>query len=127
MNQKAFTIALASTLYAGLIATSLAGGQGIRCGTDTQLGIFEITDNTAANTYYVNDRGTAFGDGLWIYQESNGLWTPHGHAGVYHDTFAENLQRGGWSALLPTLQDNCRDEYEIPDTLIWGYDGTPGL
>lgn len=39
-------------------------------------GVWQVTDGTAANTYYVDDRDLVTGNGVWIFEETNGIWTP---------------------------------------------------
>lgn len=59
---------------------------------------------TPAGTLYIDDRGVD-SDGVWIYQESNGV---------------EGLQSGGQSAILGDADvDDCTDpEGPTPDTLL---------
>ena len=68
-----------------------------RCDSDRQpaLGIVEMTNGKAEATFYVDDRNHVQGNGVWVYQESNGVWTSQG-AGVHvGDVTDHNLQRGG--------------------------------
>lgn len=39
-------------------------------------GLWQLTDGTAESTVYVDDHGYTMGEGVWIWQEANGLWTP---------------------------------------------------
>lgn len=65
-------------------------------------------------TYYVDDRNFVLGNGLWLYEESNGIW-------VAGDALA-SLQRGGCSDLVP---DDCDASPcpvpigYVPDRLIY--------
>ena len=58
------------------------------------LGIVEVNAGTAQYTFYVDDRNYVMGNGIWLYQEANGVWVDQGigmHAG---DVTDHNLQRG---------------------------------
>lgn len=60
-------------------------------------GLWQITDGTAGGTFYVDDHGFVLGQGIWIWQEGNGVWTPK-LAGVHHAEawwMQDDLQIGG--------------------------------
>ena len=85
---------VALTFACALVAASHAP-MGL-CGSNGNLaaGILEVTDGKAEATFYVDDRNYVLGNGIWIYQESNGIWTSQG-AGVHSgDVTEHNLQRG---------------------------------
>jgi hypothetical protein len=87
------------------------------CWGDTvSLGILEATGGAANSTYYVDDRGTVFGDGTYFYQESNGIWVPTS-PGVHPQTDHSSLQTGGSASLGLGQSDLCSDM--TPDTLIF--------
>lgn len=112
-----------------------------RCGSNApSLGILSVGDGTAARTFYVDDRNHVLGQGTWVYEETNGIFTPYEVLGV-HDagpprvaywwTWVEatvtadargpehNLQRGGRSAIVPDDQDVCVDDPAVPpDALL---------
>lgn len=107
------------------------------------LGVVQLGDGTAERTFYVDDRNYAFGNGLWLYQESNGIFTPRVYdpgpprvqywwvwvgevSPVVVGGPDHNLQRGGESVLNPVLPDEldsreiCMDDPNIiPDTLLY--------
>jgi len=57
-----------------------------------------------AGGFYVDDRNYALGNGVWVYQESNGI---------------DNLQRGGSSQIVPDDNEICYDDSDAgPDTLL---------
>ena len=109
-------IPLVILVLLGLTIQAASGDHGVgRCNwSELNLGIIEVGKGDPAATYYVHDRNYLLGQGVWTYQESNGVYV-HGASG--HD----NLQHGG-DALLPTGHPEiCTDvgPYE-PDTLIYG-------
>jgi hypothetical protein len=54
--------------------------------------------------FYIDDRNYLLGNGLWVYQESNGI---------------DNLQRGGSSQIVPDDNEICVDDPNVaPDQLI---------
>jgi hypothetical protein len=80
------------------------------------LGIVEVSLGDPGTTFYFDDRGAVLGAGFWVYQESNGAYTPG--AGVL-----DNLQRGGaavWDVTGGELHsDICTTSNPAgPDTLI---------
>lgn len=100
MNKTLLTVLVASFLT----PLALAEPQG-RCdgGDNVALGIIEVA--TPAATFYVDDRNYLDGNGVWVYQETNGV---------------EHLQRGGASPIVPDDSEVCTDigDWE-PDTLIF--------
>lgn len=109
--RKTTLLLLSLTLAAPALASHGVG----RCGGSggpVGLGIVEFGAGDPSLTFYVEVRGFFLGEGVYVYQESNGVYSPGGAA---HD----NLQRGGTS---PTglYSDPCRDEGEWePDTLLY--------
>jgi hypothetical protein len=80
------------------------------------LGEVEIGAGDASATFYVDDRNYVLGNGLWLYQESNGIFTGG-------STLAPNptgdLQRGGSSIYVPDDNEICVDDPNVqPDQLI---------
>lgn len=75
-----------------------------------------VNDGHAESQFYVDDRNYAFGNGIWIYQETNGVYTG-GLEGLLHPTL--DLQRGGSSPYVPDDTDICAEvgPWE-PDRLI---------
>lgn len=72
------------------------------------LGVVEIKLGDAK--YYLDDRNAALGNGLWLYQETNGVY----RAG----DVAHSLQRGGESLATREI-DSCKDDaHVLPDTLV---------
>jgi hypothetical protein len=54
--------------------------------------------------FYIDDRNYLLGNGLWVYQESNGI---------------SDLQRGGSSQIVPDDNEICTDDANVPpDQLI---------
>ena len=86
-------------------------------------GAWEITSGTPTATFYLDDRNYLQGNGWWMYEESNGIWTPK-LPGVYSemlgaDTHAD-LQRGGSSPYIPNDNEICYDDSANgPDQLIF--------
>jgi hypothetical protein len=77
------------------------------------LGVIEVGAGSADATFYVDDRNYALGNGMWFYQESNGVYDSAAD-GIY------NLQRGGSSFLVPGDDEICDDMNPAgPDTLIY--------
>ena len=96
------------TLLGGAVAlvAGLAGAapaQAGACDSDgyPATGVTEI--ETAAATYYVDDRGAVLGNGVWIYEESNGV---------------PGLQRGGTSSAPGPLAETDDCSTPNPDTLV---------
>lgn len=80
---------LALLLPATLLLTSLAGPATADriCGSEgwPALGIVAVGSGQAGSTtYYIDDRNTVMGNGIWVYEESN---------------LIDWLQRGGWGKL----------------------------
>lgn len=66
------------------------------CDSDGQpaLGIIEVTLGYASGSFYADDRNYVTGNGIWFYQEGNGIWSPKA-PGVYSGAeVAHDLQRG---------------------------------
>lgn len=87
------------------LAAPLVGADSVgKCdsGGAPALGRIEIspTDDPSA-TFYVDDRDLPLGNGLWTYQESNGVF-------VGGDV-TKDLQRGGSSAYVPGDNEICTD------------------
>lgn len=86
-------LALVALSFALAIASAVPQG---RCDSDGEpaLGIVEV--GTPAGIFYVDDRNFVTGNGIWMYQESNGVY----------DDVNGHLQRGsacggGWAAASP--------------------------
>lgn len=88
--------ALAGAVYASTGDCDCGGGTG--CGT----GVWTVPIPGA--TLYLDDRGYVTGNGIWLYEETNGI---------------AGLERGGCS---PYVQDTCEicvdDPTILPDQLI---------
>lgn len=89
-----------------------------RCADPAGVGVVEVNAGPAG-VYYVDDRGAA-GNGVWLYAESNGVYSRPEGPGVYNDDRARhNLQRGGSSPFLPDDVELCVDDpIVLPDTFI---------
>jgi hypothetical protein len=76
------------------------------------LGVVEVSPlNDPASTFYVDDRNYLLGNGLWIYEESNGH---------FHDRMWGDLQIGGHSNVVPGDNDICdAGDPNGPDQLIF--------
>ena len=100
-----------------------AGSDAPYCGSDGQpaLGIVQVTAGRADATVYVDDRNYVSGNGIWLYAETNGMWTPK-FAGVYFgDPRHEDLQRGGGWCFVPCDMLWCMDDTPNangPDLLV---------
>jgi len=83
------------------------------------LGIVEVTPGSADFTFYVDDRNYLLGNGLWIYQETNGIWKEK-PAGVYFgDPQHESLQRGSHCDFLPDDCEICTDDWNVPPDMYF--------
>ena len=92
----------------------LAGSSTGACDSkgNPSMGEIEGGDGTQSGTWYLDDRNYALGNGIWMYIESNGIWT----GGDVH----ADLQRGGSSATVPDDNEICVDDPNIPsDNLIF--------
>jgi hypothetical protein len=87
-------LALAGAALAEPIGACDSGGE-------PALGVVQVTGGSAGTTYYIDDRSYVTGNGLWLYVETNGMWTQK-LPGVYLGGAGPDLQRG----------DQC-------DTLVW--------
>jgi hypothetical protein len=122
-------------LLAGLFLIPFVAGDpndDVNCfGGGVALGVIQIGGDARA-TFYVDDRNYALGNGMWFYQESNGVFTPHDVLPpddfparwwewlLGHHNGLDNLQRGGSSAIVPGDADFCDDNNPAgPDTLIF--------
>jgi hypothetical protein len=74
-------------------------------------GIIEVSPaDSPTATFYIDDRNVIYGNGIWLYQESNGVFV----GGVAH----ADLQRGG-NGLLLGDPETCTDVGPwLPDTLV---------
>lgn len=108
---KIIVLALLSAALALPIVAHASTGACLSKGAPA-LGEIEISPtNDAASTFYVDDRNFAMGNGIWMYQESNGIFTG-GHV-------AMDLQRGGSSPYVPDDNEVCTDNKDVaPDVLI---------
>jgi hypothetical protein len=96
------------------------------CDSGGQLALqrIEITPGRAAGTMYVDDENYLLGNGVWVYEETNGLWMEKA-PGLYLEGLSNaNLQRGGGppiSASPPGHSDPdiCTDDSTgPPDTML---------
>lgn len=110
MNQKLGNVFLLIAFAATILPSALA--RAAECQGARGLGEFEIGDGTPSHTFYLDDRDQLFGNGIWLYQESNGKF-------VGGDPY-QDLQRGGSSRYVPNDTDLCTDYSLVgPDTLIF--------
>lgn len=65
------------------------------CSPPNCLQVTQVTAGTPEGTLYLDDRSMLY-EGTWLYQESNGIWSPKA-AGVYNYYMWDDrdLQRGG--------------------------------
>ena len=69
---------------------------------------FEAPDGTI---YYIDDRNYLLGNGIWLYEETNGVYDEDPEIG--------HLQRGGASDVVPDDAEVCTDVGDWgPDRLI---------
>ncbi|MFA5860585.1 MAG: hypothetical protein WDA16_02715, partial [Candidatus Thermoplasmatota archaeon] len=59
------------------LLTTTAAPTDFCAGQQPALGILQVTGGTADTTFYVDDRNYVTGNGLWIYEETNGVWSGH--------------------------------------------------
>jgi hypothetical protein len=96
---------------------------------DCEAGLFatgewEFTGGSASTTWYLDDRDYVTGNGFWIYEETNGIWSEklpgvYANALGYYGTFSD-LQRGGSSPLVPGDNEICTDDSPAgPDQLVF--------
>lgn len=86
------------------------------------LGIIEFTGGSAETTVYVDDRNYLFSNGIWLYIESNGVWSPKALPGVFADDVADHdLQRGMWTTPWPPDDaEICTDVHDMgPDLVVF--------
>lgn len=75
------------------------------------LGIMRF-DAPNGGIYYIDDRNYILGNGIWLYEETNGI--------IVNGDNAHSLQRGGASAYVPDDSEICVDDpLVVPDTLIF--------
>jgi hypothetical protein len=82
------------------------------------LGIVQVTGGSAGSTFYVDDRNYVTGNGIWFYQEDNGLWTEKPAGVVVGDPEHRDLQRGSWTC--DPTPDDCEICYDW-DPDLWQY------
>jgi hypothetical protein len=85
-------------------------------GGNPSLGVVEIDtpvadptngggDGHSNGVYYLDDRNYLLGDGMWLYEETNGIG---------------GLQRGGHSNYIPDDNEICTDDPNVePDQLLF--------
>lgn len=83
------------------------------------LGEVEIGDADPGATFYVDDRNYALGNGVWVYEESNGVYAgPENGGGPLNP--AADLQRGGAGQIFLDNEEICTDDPTVaPDQLIF--------
>lgn len=123
---KGVAISLVLSFVLPIVASSYSDDPA--CGSKgyPALGIIQVTGGSADTTVYVDDRNYALGNGIWVYLEYNGIWTPKA-AGVYFgDPAHADLQRGGFHCdPVPCEWDNadpCLDDASLlngPDLQVF--------
>ncbi|MFN2614682.1 MAG: hypothetical protein ABR552_07705 [Actinomycetota bacterium] len=98
---RRFALAVVAVMAIGMTGAA-AQASGDACASDGTPALGIVTVQTAAGTFYIDDRNFVLGNGTWVYQESNGI---------------PGLQHGGSSPYLPDDTDPC-SESGAPDTLI---------
>lgn len=73
------------------------------------LGIVEVTTGAPYATFYLDDRNYLMGNGVWIYEEMNGVWTSQGPGVHFGDVTNHNLQRGKTCGIVSCTSDECWD------------------
>lgn len=114
MNKTITLALLAATLVVPVVANADPNDDPA-CGPDgnVALGVVEIGTGDPSATFYIDDRNYALGNGAWIYQESNGVYSADAEP-------IDNLQRGGASELYPNDSETCSDNNPAgPDYLIF--------
>lgn len=84
-------------------------------------GTNEVNLIGASRTFYIDDRGYLLGNGVYVYQESNGVFTNQGFGLHRTVTTMHNLQRGGdalIAAVPPAAHEDPCDEPGSDDTLV---------
>jgi hypothetical protein len=111
---------LAGVLAIAVFAAATHDDEGCTSAGQPALGIVQITSGSADATFYVDDRNYATGNGIWLYQEYNGVWEDK-DAGVYvGDPEHRDLQRGDHCDLVPDDCEICWDYHENgPDWLLF--------
>lgn len=107
-SSRAPLVALAVAALVAPFAAAHHSYGGCDADGEVALGIIEVGTGGEYTTFYVDDRNFVSGNGLWIYQESNGVYGRDldGDGDVDpHD----NLQRGGTSGGESGL-DPCIDQ-----------------
>ena len=109
MNKTMIAILVATMVAPFALASHTPQGQ---CDSEDSpsLGIIQVGEGDDA--YYVDDRNYAQGNGIWIYDETNGIWAAGDPA--------HSLQRGGASPYVPDDSEVCVDDpLVIPDTFFF--------
>jgi hypothetical protein len=106
--QKTLILALlAASVALPLVAADPQGA----CGSKGTPALGEVEIANPAQVLYIDDRNYVLGNGLWMYEESNGIYPGTGAA--------NDLQRGGSSIFVPGDNEVCTDVGDwAPDTLI---------
>jgi len=112
MNKTIVLALLAATVAMPFVAT--AATDQCDSGEAFALGVVEISPtNDPTATFYVDDRNYALGNGIWIYQETNGIFGGN-------SIWQEDLQRGGVSPYMPDDPEICVDDPDVlADTLFF--------
>ena len=109
MNKTMIAILVATMVAPFALATHTPQG---RCDSEDSpsLGIVQV--GSGDDAYYIDDRNYALANGIWLYDETNGIW-------VDGDT-AHSIQRGGASPYVPDDPEICVDDpLVIPDTFFF--------
>lgn len=102
MIRRVTLLLSASALVAGMLSAGAAQANPCTSEGNPALGVSK--HETAAGTYYVDDRGAVIGNGVWVYKETNGV---------------PGLQRGGRStAPGPLAETDSCTESSNPDTIV---------
>ena len=103
MNKTIVIALLAATVAMPFVATASTGA----CDSKgaPALGEIEIGNGDPTATFYADDRNYALGNGLWLYQEANGIFPGTGAA--------DDLQRGGSSPYVPNDNEICVDNADV--------------
>ena len=109
MNKTMIAI-LAATLVAPFALATHTPQGGCDSGDAPSLGIVQIGEGDDA--FYVDDRNYLLGNGIWIYEETNGIFVA--------DDPAHSIQRGGASPYVPDDSEICVDDpLVIPDVFFF--------
>lgn len=110
--RRIIALAASAAAAATVIAAPGAVAAPAECGAEGNPALGVVTVATpAGKTFYVDDRNFVLGNGLWIYEESNGYVKLQRKAGTEATTSTDKVPEG-----LGEAYDTCTDMAGAPST-----------